>query len=983
MTWRCPNCGHINQDINTNCAQCGTSSYGGPPPIKARKQPVAKGPPQWALRRAGEWAQREMPTPPQTPRSRLTNLFAGVMGFIRGPAERKRLAILQNQRTEAANMETRIQRGFNEFVGQSATPEDISKYNENQLRERSEEEAREATIQATRRRADWEDEEYRKDKEEVRGEATIQAARGRADWEDEEYRKDKEEMRRERGEEAEYKEKLSKMQGGEEGVDKDHTRCERCWKVYKKSEPSCPNCHFQNREYVLEPGKMFCYYPDCKAIISVHDKVCPKCKRANKGYLALEPLSKTTSKRVSGKLYETLIYELVGVFVLFGLPFFGLPSLPLLGAVIMALLPFYSFLPDERQVLSSRETGDEDLGGWGGGVLVLKSGVKMIAFILSVIQFITVPVSKLIPLGISFAYYFTLPTYYKVTEPSRMLEAWLRVGVGILIAWFMLMSFAGSPQAWSLAIMSVAFFCTSFPKHKEAEEERKVVRVTILNKGALKYLKGALDLPLKIIFSILMLVAWWLSGIGFNGLNATPLQIIFASVWALSFVSGWAAGTEGRPALGLLMIPITLFVLTFTSTGVIGQAVFGYWWPQVYALGESVVEPLAPILEQFQTGMADSWLMLSNPMGYYDQMAKRQQATKTVPKEGGTTKSIEVTRTELFTSVPGQLDPRLDPIVGTIEVQNQGEFDADGIGFKIWATWQDPEALKEVCTGSFYKFECSTQASSEPPPIGPSDSSGCNVKTCWWPETTYSREIKLVSFVFNSGSGERKFGDDASAWAINTDVDPNLNICTPDCDAENATYVHSGQTVKINTNISYSYKVNVSLPVEVIEFDTYRELLQAKEITLQELTSQYTGGPVKATLWSQRQPIRGGETSLFVASIYNDGGGTIDRINNFKIKIPNDLGDVEMVSSTFYVGAIGTEGCRQDNDVGGFTEINCEHYMSGHPLKSGEYKRVSFLVTPLETMSVDRMTRLIIGLANYEYTKTTSKSITVANAPYH
>jgi len=777
--------------------------------------------------------------------------------------------------------------------------------------------------------------------------------------------------------EASYKEHVGKMRNWEEDLDEEHTRCERCWNVYKKSEPFCPKCHFQNREYILPPGKMFCYY--CKTVISVHDKVCPnpKCGRANKGYLATEPLSKTTAKRVSAKLYEMVIYEIVGVFVLFGLPFFGLPSLPLLGAVIMALLPFYSFLPDERQVLLSRETGEEALGGWGTGVLVLKSGVKMIAFILSVIQFITVPVSKLIPLGISFAYYFTLPTYYKVTEPSRMIEAWLRVGVGILIAVFMLMSFAGSPQAWSLAIMSVAFFCTSFPKHKEAEEERNVVRVTIMDKGALKYLKGALDVPLKVIFSILMILAWILSGIGFNGLNATPLQIIFASVWVLSFISGWAAGTEGRPALGLLMIPITLFVLTFTSTGIIGSAVFGYWWPQVYALGESVVAPLTPLWEQFQTGMADSWLMLSNPMGYYDQMAKRQQATKTKPKEGGTAKSIEVTRTELFTSVPGELEPQLDPLVGTMEVQNQGEFDADYIELKVWATWKDPESLEEVCTGAFdsANFKCSSEGSLSFPSEG-----SCQIGACEWSGTTYPREIKLVTFIFTKG-----------VWPL-PDSD-SLTACES-CDVpENATYVHGGQIVKVNANVSYTYNVNVSIPVEVIEFQTYVDLLQAKAITLQDLTSQYTGGPVKATLWSQRQPIRAGEASLFVASIYNDGGGVINSVD-FTVKIPKELiydssnpennGNVEIVSKTFYLGTVGAEQCEKDESSdSNYIKIICHNNVPDRPIKTGEFKRVSFLVTPKKNLNVDRMTRLIIGLANYDYTKTTSKSITVANTPFH
>jgi hypothetical protein len=50
-------------------------------------------------------------------------------------------------------------------------------------------------------------------------------------------------------------------------------------------------------------------------------------------------------------------------------------------------------------------------------------------------------------------------------------------------------------------------------------------------------------------------------------------------------------------------------------------------------------------------------------------------------------------------------------------------------------------------------------------------------------------------------------------------------------------------------------------------------------------------------------------------------------------------------------------------------------------MKTGEYKRVSFFITPGNV--TDRKTSLIVGLANYEYIKTGSTSITVANAPWH
>ena len=85
----------------------------------------------------------------------------------------------------------------------------------------------------------------------------------------------------------------------------------------------------------------------------------------------------------------------------------------------MGIIPLYIILPSERQAIASREIGEEDLGSKAESELLMKGALKMIAFILTVLQFILIPVSRLVPLVISFVYYFTLPTEYKVTSLSR------------------------------------------------------------------------------------------------------------------------------------------------------------------------------------------------------------------------------------------------------------------------------------------------------------------------------------------------------------------------------------------------------------------------------------------------------------------------------------------------------------------------------------------------------------------------------------
>ena len=257
------------------------------------------------------------------------------------------------------------------------------------------------------------------------------------------------------------------------------------------------------------------------------------------------------------------------------------------------------------------------------------------------------------------------------------------------------------------------------------------------------------------------------------------------------------------------------------------------------------------MFDQLQSGIGDSWLMFTDPMGYYNKMQQRSQATASRVTEGGTTRSIDITKTDLFTSTPGELNPEKEPLVGSIEIENQGEFNANRIRLDMQATWEAPtsasttNSVEPLTVGTLSKFNCSSATSN-------------SLGTCEWNQATYPGEIKQVNFVF-----------DKNSWSSGS---TNLAECSPeDCKDANATFVHGGQMIDIKTNITYNYNVNVSIPVEVMDQARYRDLLQKKEITLEELTSQYTGGPVKATLWSQRQPIRSDETSLFVASLYNDG----------------------------------------------------------------------------------------------------------------
>jgi len=805
-----------------------------------------------------------------------------------------------------------------------------------------------------------------------------------------------------------------------------------------KTSNVCSNCH-----YVIHP--MRC--KQCRGFMDSNSRACPHCGWQNPAYTDTRVrITKTMSKKVKAKIYETTLFELIGAFLILGLPFFGLPPLPFLALAFMAFLPLYNVLPSEQEALASRQRNVQSLGSEASGLLVLKSVSKTAMFAFAIFDLYRIPVTKLIPLALSWIYYFRLPVSYKETHPFEMIEAWIRVGVGFVIAFLLFIAFSGTLQATSLFFMGLAFFCTSFPRHRCADaSDEGQVRVNLveifgkIGSGGERVghiLQGdegyGLDPYLNIAFLFLMTFALLYANVGYSMMAAffvlgiasimliarmstnsviwayigaalfialvsgylgsslgmasmeNMLQIMFFAVWNLSIIVGLSGGKETRPATGILMIFMALFVFTFTATGVMGTAVFGYWWPQVQSFGEAIIGPLAPLWANVQSGLGDAWLILTNPQMYYLKMTQSQQATSSVVTSGGTVKSIEVNSISLFPSITGTLEPT-EPVIGNIELQNQGEFEAKGIDLTLQTAWVNAGAVTatstpEVPMGEITKLACSASSNFPHESSSPGDPAYCN-----WTDTTYPNEMKSVTFVLPPNSAWNAGGIDLldcnyfdGTTNHNGTLDPSTYACLGQ--NTNITYAHSGQSIKFYANLTYNYNVNVSIPFNVINSGIYIKKLQAGEMVLQDLTSEYTGGPVKATLWTPKQPARTGEPYLVVASIYNDGAGELIRINNFKVTVyRNDIigaGNVTKIASTFRV--ISGDGCGNvvDSDADKTSYIICNNTYILKPL---EYKRVSLYITPNDVS--DQKTTLIVGKANYDYLKTTSQSLTVANAP--
>jgi hypothetical protein len=339
-------------------------------------------------------------------------------------------------------------------------------------------------------------------------------------------------------------------------------------------------------------------------------------------------------------------------------------------------------------------------------------------------------------------------------------------------------------------------------------------------------------------------------------------------------------------------------------------------------------------------------------------------------ESGGTPLSIEMIKFGFLTNSTGILNPEYDDVLGFIEIENEGDYNANKIILQLWATWKNITNSTEVKIGNITIHNCVNSSNS---------STSDDTLTCIWKDVTYPSELKTLSFEFKNNSWNLPGGDN-----LNKCVDNEKNIVN--CKSLGAIYEHGDQNVNFNINLTYDYVVNVSLPVRIIGFQLYLDRIQKGDIILQDLTSNYVGGPVKATLYSSKQPARADVPFLVVASIYNDGKGELLNINNFNITIYGGsvIDNVTFIGTDFRKNQPATgqlpDGCGdfiKDNNAKTFS-ITCSN-TNGISIKPGEFKRVAFYVYPQNI--TNEQTVQIVGIANYEYKKTSTNTLTIARNP--
>ncbi|OGI12194.1 hypothetical protein A3K64_02575 [Candidatus Micrarchaeota archaeon RBG_16_36_9] len=736
---------------------------------------------------------------------------------------------------------------------------------------------------------------------------------------------------------------------------------------------------------IPQPGEKVC--PFCQTVIPSNYSVCPNCRKQQPPEPPLPPPQPTETKssrnslrisagkNVKNKLYEFLIFEIIGILSLVVPPFFGFPQLIYLAIAFMALIPLYVSMPSEHQYLESLEGGQASLD-ISSGSLMAKVIFKLLAYSLIIYQFfIGLEIFRIISVIIALLFYFSLYTRYKTSQPYKMIEAWFRMSLGVYISFILAMTFGGfGPGSLGVGFfyIGMAFFFT-FP-----------IQIEDVDQGITKLFKGmsenktfkVIEIMFFVFFMAMALATLYSTISGATGTSA----LIFYVFWFIALITGLASGPEGRPAMGIIMIFIMMFVLTSSYPGYVGSAVFGYWWPQISSFADTYMTPLNSALSQAQNGIGDVWLMMTNPQQYYLNLEIKNRVSNSVITPGGKSESIEIENFRLTPSNPGILEPS-EPVIGMLELHNKGDFTSGNIELNIFTRWTNATDNSEKIFGKIASSSLQCSRSSTTP------QDGGNEALCSWTEV-YPTEMSSITFMLQDGNDG--WSDIYNLCKDSSKDPPDCNcFSSGSCDYGNTTYAYGGTTVKVNVNLTYDYIVNVSLPITIMSSEVYLNKLQAGEIILQDLTSEYTGGPIKATLYSPKQPARTYMPFLIQASILNEGQGELIEISNFTITIfggGDSVTSVQLIGDDFRIEKPSVSA--QPLGCGPYPHtfanppfvINCRYGYSGGVIKPGEFRRVSFYITPNPNIK-DQKTTLIVGTAVYKYRKTVSQTLTVANAP--
>ncbi len=632
-----------------------------------------------------------------------------------------------------------------------------------------------------------------------------------------------------------------------------------------------------------------------------------------------------------------------------------------------------------------------------GGLGATKAIIKFVGIFLLSLGFLSIyPFAGLIAL---FLGYISMPVKVRVREEEQTYNiavGFSRMFLGFMLAGFIWLVLGGDSMLKIPMFLIALGFFFAIPEGSEEIPGNRMDIVIINNLGKKGDSAGFISfilILLGVIWGASQLVLW----------SAT--QIIFVSIGLVGALTAFRSHAAERGAMGAPILAILILTLTTSYPAIMGEAVFGAWWPSVESSITSVTAPLGDAWAQASSGMGSAFFMVTNPSAYYEQQMAQQQASANI-KSGGTTRSIEVSGDFLINSVPEQ------PLLASATLENKGEFKATNINV-ILNQLQTKSKDKGVLSPQpdvAYKF---TTCSGVIPTKTITDGD-----TCTWPNPSYNGDMKLMTFTYGDknvwgdiGKCDCAIGSDKSG-CINSTSDINgCKYCYTDATKKCADsggvveYPYAGKTISVGFGYSFDYIVNVSLDLQLMQSETLNDLLLKKQIRLQDVEAQYSGGPVRASIWTMKQPVRANEDTLAVITILNQGTGNVKSGAEYILTIPfvsgmkaEDLSITEVSKSSLNCGDVKTimdgttpekySGLFQKNgksvsvlgriNKGDSYELRCK---LENALAKGKDAKYGFIFNYKIPSGVDRKSVIFVGNVNYRYENSFAKETQITWIP--
>ncbi len=483
------------------------------------------------------------------------------------------------------------------------------------------------------------------------------------------------------------------------------------------------------------------------------------------------------------------------------------------------------------------------------------------------------------------------------------------------------------------------------------------------------------------------ILCWFSLG---NGNLLSPFYTFQGILFILIGITGIYVTAKTHPVsrgeIGFVFYLMILFSLTTAYPGVLGKAVFGEWWPQVNSTISPVFSSISDSFSQFKRGMSDAWLMFTCPQCYYEKKIKEIQARSQL-KKGGTIKSLEVVDFKVY-AYQNYLDPERKLRIA-LTLQNQGEFPVKNViaefsGLSMAFTNTRGEIKYEKIEGvNPEEVVCTGWEQS--------DDKGCKLENKeLLPKSRIAMILTLPELKSASVGGEGLLGE---CICKNMETGETYFSCGLSCSLETCknekgelckneenpgiVYMFGGREVKLDLSYQFSYQTNVSLQFEVISEKLYNQLFTAGKIEQQQTTSIYSGGPVKASLSTQFEPIPvkkgSGSTAVFVFAIQNTGTGMVKNAT-ITISVPRIFKDIKLSNPVSGYGVTCPDSSQSNQLICKLTS----------PLSPGETRDITFdiKIDPSVLGSEEIKTLTLTARVDYIYGNTISRTLTILPAPF-